>query len=159
MSWPNGCPTASAAPQAFFCNSGAEAAEAAIKYARRATGKPGIVALEGSFHGRTLGALAVTGQPDKRAAFEPLVPGVRFARADDEASLAAAVDETTGLHPAGARARRGRGPAARRPTSSRRRASSRMRSVRCSSSTRCRPASAGPGASSASSGSACGPMQ
>ncbi len=82
--------------EAFFCNSGAEAAEAAIKYARRATGKPGIVALEGSFHGRTLGALAVTGQPDKRAAFEPLVPGVRFARPDDEASLAAAVDETTG---------------------------------------------------------------
>jgi acetylornithine/N-succinyldiaminopimelate aminotransferase len=82
--------------QAFFCNSGAEAAEAALKYARKATGKPGVVALEGSFHGRTLGALSVTGQPDKRAAFEPLVPGVRFARPDDDASLAAAVDETTG---------------------------------------------------------------
>ena len=49
--------------QSFFCNSGAEAIEAAIKYARRATGKTGIVALENSFHGRTLGALSVTGQP------------------------------------------------------------------------------------------------
>ena len=53
--------------QAFFCNSGAEAIEAALKYARKATGKPGIVALEGSFHGRTLGALSATGQPGKRA--------------------------------------------------------------------------------------------
>ena len=60
--------------EAFFCNSGAEAIEAAIKYARKATGKPGIVALENSFHGRTMGALSATGQPAKRAAFEPLVP-------------------------------------------------------------------------------------
>ena len=58
--------------QAFFCNSGAEAIEAALKYARKATGKPGVVALEGSFHGRTLGALSATGQPGKRTAFEPL---------------------------------------------------------------------------------------
>ncbi len=72
---------------AFFCNSGAEANEAAIKYARKATGKPGIVALEGSFHGRTTGALAATGQPGKRAAFEPLLPGVAFARLTDVASL------------------------------------------------------------------------
>ena len=62
--------------KAFFCNSGAEAIESALKLARKATGKPGIVALENSFHGRTLGALAATGQPLKRAAFEPLVPGV-----------------------------------------------------------------------------------
>jgi acetylornithine/N-succinyldiaminopimelate aminotransferase len=64
--------------QAFFCNSGAEANEAAIKWARKATGRAEIVALEGSFHGRTLGALSVTGQPAKRAAFEPLLPGARF---------------------------------------------------------------------------------
>ena len=83
--------------QSFFCNSGAEAVEAAIKYARKATGKPGIVALESSFHGRTMGALAVTGQPAKRAAFEPLVPGVRFAQLNDTASLATAVDDDTGL--------------------------------------------------------------
>jgi len=80
--------------QAFFCNSGAEAIEAAVKYARKATGKPGIVALEGSFHGRTLGALSATGQPAKRAAFEPLVPGVSFARLNDVESLEAAVQPT-----------------------------------------------------------------
>jgi predicted acetylornithine/succinylornithine family transaminase len=82
---------------AFFCNSGAEANEAAIKYARKATGKAGIVALEGSFHGRTTGALAVTGQAAKRAAFEPLLPGVSFARLNDVASLEAAVGPETAL--------------------------------------------------------------
>jgi predicted acetylornithine/succinylornithine family transaminase len=65
--------------RAFFCNSGAEAVEAALKWARKATGRRELVALEGSFHGRTLGALSVTGQPAKRTAFEPLVPGARFA--------------------------------------------------------------------------------
>ena len=94
---PSSSPSASAAPQAFFCNSGAEAIEAAIKYARKATGKPGIVALENSFHGRTLGALSATGQPAKRAAFEPLVPGVTFAQLNDTASLEAAVGPDTGL--------------------------------------------------------------
>jgi acetylornithine/N-succinyldiaminopimelate aminotransferase len=82
--------------QAFFCNSGAEANEAALKWARRASGKPGIVALEGSFHGRTMGALSATGQPEKRAAFAPLVPGVSFARANDVDSLRAAVRPDTG---------------------------------------------------------------
>jgi acetylornithine/N-succinyldiaminopimelate aminotransferase len=82
---------------AFFCNSGAEANEAAIKYARKATGKPGIVALEGSFHGRTTGALAATGQPAKRSAFEPLLLGVSFAQLNDTASLEAAVGGDTGL--------------------------------------------------------------
>jgi acetylornithine/N-succinyldiaminopimelate aminotransferase len=75
--------------QAFFCNSGAEAIEAGLKYARKASGKPGIIAFEGSFHGRTLGALSVTGQPAKWAGFEPLVPDVRFARLNDAESLAA----------------------------------------------------------------------
>ena len=83
--------------EAFFCNSGAEAIEAAIKYARKATGKPGIVALQNSFHGRTMGALSATGQPAKRAAFEPLVPGVAFAHLNDAASLEAAVGPDTGL--------------------------------------------------------------
>jgi predicted acetylornithine/succinylornithine family transaminase len=76
--------------QAFFCNSGAEAVEAALKYARKASGKSGIVALEQSFHGRTLGALSVTGQPAKHVGFGPLVPDVRFARLNDAESLAAA---------------------------------------------------------------------
>jgi acetylornithine aminotransferase len=100
---------------AFFCNSGSEANEAALKYARKATGKRGIVALEGSFHGRTMGALAATGQPAKRAAFEPLIGGVTFARLNDTASLADAVDDDTacillepiqgegGINPAGER--------------------------------------------------------
>ncbi|HUK98214.1 MAG TPA: acetylornithine/succinylornithine family transaminase [Gaiellaceae bacterium] len=83
--------------QAFFCNSGAEANEAALKYARKATGKPGVVALERSFHGRTTGALAVTGQPAKRAGFEPLLQGVRFAQPNDVASLQAAAGEDIGL--------------------------------------------------------------
>ncbi len=82
--------------QAFFCNSGAEAIEAALKYARKATGRPGLVALEGSFHGRTLGALSVTGQPAKRAAFGPLVPGVTFATLNDVESLVAAARPDTG---------------------------------------------------------------
>jgi acetylornithine/N-succinyldiaminopimelate aminotransferase len=82
--------------QAFFCNSGAEAIEAALKHARKATGKHGVVALEGSFHGRTAGALSVTGQPAKRAAFEPLLPDVAFAKPNDIASLEAAVGDETG---------------------------------------------------------------
>lgn len=83
--------------KAFFCNSGAESIEAALKYARKATGKPGVVALEGSFHGRTLGALSVTGQPTKREAFEPLVPGVRFVPPNDVDALVHAVDDEVGL--------------------------------------------------------------
>jgi acetylornithine/N-succinyldiaminopimelate aminotransferase len=82
---------------AFFCNSGAEANEAALKYARKATGKAGVIALERSFHGRTTGALAVTGQPAKRAAFEPLLPGVRFAEPNDVVSLRAAAGRDVGL--------------------------------------------------------------
>jgi predicted acetylornithine/succinylornithine family transaminase len=65
--------------QAFFCNSGAESVEAALKWAHKATGRDEVVTLDGSFHGRTLGALSVTGQPAKRSGFGPLVPGARFA--------------------------------------------------------------------------------
>jgi predicted acetylornithine/succinylornithine family transaminase len=80
---------------AFFCNSGAEAVEAAVKYARKVTGRPGFVALDGSFHGRTTGSLALTGQPAKRAAFEPLMPGVQFVDPEDLEALAAAVGDDT----------------------------------------------------------------
>jgi len=82
--------------RAFFCNSGAEAVEAGLKYARKVTGKPGVVALSGSFHGRTMGALSVTGQPGKREAFEPLLPHVQFAGPNDIASLEAAISAETG---------------------------------------------------------------
>ena len=77
--------------RAFFCNSGAEANEAALKIARKATGRTRIVALEGGFHGRTFGALAATGQPSKWEGFGPLVPGVSFARPNDVESLEAAL--------------------------------------------------------------------
>jgi acetylornithine/N-succinyldiaminopimelate aminotransferase len=81
--------------QAFFCNSGAEANEAAIKYARKATGKHGVIALEQSFHGRTLGSLSVTGQPAKRGSF--VEAGARFATPNDVESLAAAASDDVGL--------------------------------------------------------------
>jgi acetylornithine/N-succinyldiaminopimelate aminotransferase len=82
--------------RAFFCNSGAEAVEAGLKYARKATGRPGVVALSGSFHGRTMGALSVTGQRGKREAFEPLLPHVQFADPNDVSSLETAVSSETG---------------------------------------------------------------
>jgi acetylornithine/N-succinyldiaminopimelate aminotransferase len=82
---------------AFFCNSGTEAVEAALKYARKATGRPGVVALEGGFHGRTLGSLSATGQPAKREPFAPLVPGVRFVSPNDLEALREAVDDDVGL--------------------------------------------------------------
>ncbi|MGC5164538.1 acetylornithine transaminase [Rhodococcus sp. DT1] len=80
--------------RAFFCNSGTEANEAAFKIARL-TGRPKIIACEKAFHGRTMGALALTGQPDKRAPFEPMPPGVEFVPYGDIAALDAAVDDNT----------------------------------------------------------------
>lgn len=77
----------------FLCNSGTEANEAALKVVRRHAGpdRPVLVAAERGFHGRTAGALSLTGQPAKRAPFEPLVPGVRFVPYGDAAALRAAV--------------------------------------------------------------------
>jgi len=77
----------------FFANSGAEANEAAFKLTRR-TGRTKIVAMEGSFHGRTTGALAITHNPAYREPFEPLPGVVEFVPYGDAAALAAAVDET-----------------------------------------------------------------
>jgi predicted acetylornithine/succinylornithine family transaminase len=81
--------------RAFFCNSGTEANEAALKFARLATGKTKLVALEESFHGRTLGALSLTGHEAYRTPFAPLVPGVTFVTPNDIAALEAAVDDQT----------------------------------------------------------------
>ena len=78
----------------FFCNSGAEALEAAIKLARR-NGRTGIVAAEGAFHGRTTGALALTHKPAYREPFEPLLPGVTHVPWGDVDALHAAVTEET----------------------------------------------------------------
>jgi acetylornithine/N-succinyldiaminopimelate aminotransferase len=78
----------------FFCNSGTEALEAAIKLARR-TGRTGIVAAEGAFHGRSTGALALTHKPAYRAPFEPLLPGVSHVPWGDVDALRATVTEET----------------------------------------------------------------
>jgi acetylornithine/N-succinyldiaminopimelate aminotransferase len=78
----------------FFGNSGTEAIEAAVKLARR-TGRIGIVAAEGAFHGRTTGALALTHKAAYRAPFEPLLPGVAHVPWGDVAALRAAVTEQT----------------------------------------------------------------
>ncbi|MFF3981376.1 acetylornithine transaminase [Streptomyces sp. NPDC001828] len=78
----------------FFANSGAEAVEAAFKIARR-TGRPHLVAAEGGFHGRTMGALALTGQPAKQAPFAPLPAQVTHVPYGDTQALRAAVTERT----------------------------------------------------------------
>jgi predicted acetylornithine/succinylornithine family transaminase len=83
--------------QAFFCNSGTEANEAAIKYARKATGRHGVIALADSFHGRTTGSLAVTGQPAKREPFQPLLPGACFVPPNDVGALRGAMSDDIGL--------------------------------------------------------------
>ncbi len=80
----------------FFCNSGAEAIECALKLARKngnASGRYKIVAAEGSFHGRTFGALSATGQPSKREAFEPTVPGFMHVPYGDIGALETAIDD------------------------------------------------------------------
>jgi predicted acetylornithine/succinylornithine family transaminase len=86
--------------RAFFCNSGTEAMEGALKMVRSHGGrispeKYEIVALDNSFHGRTLGALSITGQPKYRKDFEPLLAGVKFVPLNDEAALEQAVSERT----------------------------------------------------------------
>ncbi|MBC2876628.1 MULTISPECIES: acetylornithine transaminase [Streptomyces] len=78
----------------YFCNSGAEAVEAAFKIARR-TGRPRIVAARGGFHGRTMGALALTGQPAKQEPFLPLPGDVTHVPYGDTEALRAAVTEQT----------------------------------------------------------------
>lgn len=79
----------------FLCNSGTEAVEAAIKFARLSTGRPGIVAAMRGFHGRTLGALSATWERAYREPFEPLLPGVRHVPFDDLGAAAGAVDGAT----------------------------------------------------------------
>ncbi|PJM96482.1 acetylornithine transaminase [Streptomyces sp. CB01373] len=80
----------------FFCNSGAEANEGAFKIGRL-TGRPHMVATEGGFHGRTMGALALTGQPGKQEPFLPLPGEVTHVPYGDARALAAAVTEETAL--------------------------------------------------------------
>ncbi len=91
--------TASGLDRAFFSNSGTEAIEGALKLVRaagHATGgadKSVIIALDNSFHGRTMGALALTGQPKYRKDFDPMLEGVRFIARNDQEALRAAMDD------------------------------------------------------------------
>ncbi len=80
----------------FFCQSGAEANEAALKLSRR-TGKVRIVAAQGAFHGRTMGALSLTGQPAKREPFLPLVKGVKHVPFGDIEAMRKAVTKKTAM--------------------------------------------------------------
>ena len=85
----------------FFTNSGTEAIEGALKIARRyqynkKADKTEIIAMEGSFHGRSMGALSVTGKDHYRAPFAPLIPGVKFAKYNDLDSVKALINEHTG---------------------------------------------------------------
>lgn len=108
---------ASGMDKVFFTNSGAEAIEGALKAARKyawtkKTGRYELIAMEHSFHGRTAGAVSVTGHPEYREPFEPLLPGVHFAKYNDLDSVKALVNEKTcgiileplqgegGIHPA-----------------------------------------------------------
>ena len=83
------------AARMFLCNSGAEAVEAGLKFARLLTGRPKIIAAKRGFHGRTFGALSATWEPKYREPFEPLVPAFAHVAYGDVAALAEAVDAQT----------------------------------------------------------------
>ena len=80
----------------FFCQSGAEANEAALKLSRR-TGKVRVVAAQGAFHGRTMGALSLTGQPSKREPFLPLIKGVKHVPYGDIDAMRKAITKKTAM--------------------------------------------------------------
>lgn len=80
----------------FFCNSGAEANEAALKLSRK-TGKYKVVATQEAFHGRTMGALSLTGQPSKRNPFKPLIKGVKHVSFGDSAAMKRAITKKTAM--------------------------------------------------------------
>ena len=80
----------------FFCNSGAEANEAALKLSRK-TGKYKIVATNESFHGRTMGALSLTGQPSKRNPFKPLLKGIKHVPFGDSSAMKRAITKKTAM--------------------------------------------------------------
>ena len=80
----------------FFCNSGAEANEAALKLSRK-TGKYRVVATQEAFHGRTMGALSLTGQPSKRNPFKPLLKGIKHVPFGDSAAMKRAINKKTAM--------------------------------------------------------------
>ena len=80
----------------FFCNSGAEANEAALKLSRK-TGKFRVVATQEAFHGRTMGALSLTGQPSKRNPFKPLLKGIKHVPFGDSAAMKRVINKKTAM--------------------------------------------------------------
>ena len=80
----------------FFCNSGAEANEAALKISRK-TGKSKVVAADGAFHGRTMGALSLTGQPSKRNPFKPLIKNVKHVPYGDISAMKRAINKRVAM--------------------------------------------------------------
>ncbi|MEY3795599.1 MAG: hypothetical protein RLZZ120_710 [Actinomycetota bacterium] len=80
----------------FFCNSGAEANEAALKISRK-TGKYRVVATREAFHGRTMGALSLTGQPSKRDPFKPLIKGIKHVPFGDSSAMKRAITKKTAM--------------------------------------------------------------
>ena len=80
----------------FFTNSGAESVEGALKFARKYSGKPGVIAMNGAYHGKTFGALSVTYNEKYRKSFAPLLEGMKFVPYSDPAKLEEAIDDTIG---------------------------------------------------------------
>lgn len=80
----------------FFTNSGTESVEAALKFARKFTGKPGVIAMNGAYHGKTFGALSVTYNEKYRKSFMPLLEGVKFVPYSDPSKLEEAIDNSVG---------------------------------------------------------------
>jgi acetylornithine/LysW-gamma-L-lysine aminotransferase len=80
----------------FFANSGAESVEAALKFARKYSGRHGVIAMNGAYHGKTFGALSVTYSEKYRKPFMPLLDGVKFVPYNDPSMLEQAIDDTIG---------------------------------------------------------------
>jgi acetylornithine/LysW-gamma-L-lysine aminotransferase len=80
----------------FFTNSGAESVEAALKFARKYSGRPGVIAMNGAYHGKTFGALSVTYNEKYRKSFMPLMEGVKFVPYSDPAKLEESIGDATG---------------------------------------------------------------
>ena len=88
--------TGDSTARVFFCNSGAEANEAAMKLSRK-TGRTRIIATHGAFHGRTMGALSLTGQPDKRNPFKPLIKDIKHVNFGDITQMRKAINSKTAM--------------------------------------------------------------
>ena len=127
----------------FFCNSGTEAMEACLKFARRywytagEVERTGIVALQGAFHGRTMGSLSITADPHYRDPFAPLLADVTFVPPDDAGALRAGGDGENGCGGAGRHSGRGRGAPDRAGVRQRGAGRPAIAPARSSSATRC----------------------